>query len=61
MTTIHPITEDHPVCYGVLCDWHARCARYHAVEQTRGEYKAIATCLEDGVHHKFVEIKEQKS
>lgn len=41
--TITPITPFDPVCYGIACDHHAECARYHAVNGATYEQR-IAFC-----------------
>ena len=57
--TIALITDTTPVCYGVMCDKHARCSRYAAVDKTRGDYHAIATCLQGDDRPLFIEIKKE--
>jgi len=40
---VMPITDQTPVCFGVMCELHDRCARYAAVEGKPALF-VIATC-----------------
>jgi hypothetical protein len=42
--TITRITDTTPVCYGVMCEQHADCARYRAVDRMPSDAIAIGTC-----------------
>lgn len=45
MTTIQPITEKTPLCFGVGCELHADCLRYQGVENMPSDAIVIGTCV----------------
>lgn len=55
---IIPITKESPACFGVLCQVHAECARYHAVEQSGEDpYHVIGMCSETQERPLFVRVE----
>lgn len=57
--TIQPITEKTPLCYGVLCELHARCSRYLGVERMPAGAIVIGTCATPPAVERplFVQVK----
>lgn len=46
MTTQKPPSEK--ACYGILCEKHAQCQRYHAIDGAPAHQQRIGTCDRDG-------------
>lgn len=57
---IQPITKSAPACFGVLCERHAQCSRYHAVNGAPASLPRIGHCEPDEHSPRplFVPIKE---
>ncbi|WKB53002.1 hypothetical protein [Eleftheria terrae] len=39
-----PITPTTPACFGVMCQRHAECARYHLIDNAPHDQLRIASC-----------------
>lgn len=47
-----------PNCFGVACEKHGQCQRYHAVDGSIGHPRTIGHCLDgNGARPLFVPIK----
>ena len=45
-----------PACFGVVCPFHSRCARYEAVIFSEADPATLVTCLEGESFPLFVEL-----
>ena len=46
----------NPACFGIMCEKHTECARYHAVNGATREQEFIGTCLEEGKRVLFLRV-----
>jgi hypothetical protein len=46
-----------PACFGIMCEKHNECARYHAVNGATREQEFIGTCLEEGKRVLFLRVE----
>jgi hypothetical protein len=52
-----PIAAPEPACFGVVCPFHSRCARYAAVSLSEANPDTLVTCLEGESFPLFVELE----
>ena len=59
---ITPITDKTPACFGVCCERHAQCQRYHAIDNAPVSQLRIGYREPDerGERSLFVPIKEER-
>jgi hypothetical protein len=53
----HPIAAPEQACFGVVCPFHSRCARYAAVSLSEANPDTLVTCLEGERFPLFVELE----
>jgi hypothetical protein len=46
-----------PACFGVVCSFHSRCARYAAVSLSEADPDTLVTCLEGESFPLFVALE----
>ncbi len=51
------IATQEPACFGVVCPFHSRCARYAAVSLTEADPNTLVTCLTGDDLPLFVELR----
>jgi hypothetical protein len=52
-----PIAMPEPACFGVVCPFHSRCARYAAVSLSEADPHTLITCLDGESFPLFVELE----
>ena len=52
-----PIATLESACFGGICPFHSRCARYAAVSQSEADPHTLVTCLEGESFPLFVELE----